>query len=209
MKRLLIQFMCILAVATVQAQQINLKYENKTNTLPDVMQQYFNMQKVKHLSASITGDFKGKRVRLKKVSCDKGTFSERELFPDAVHIIFKDSIKTFDFMAIPYGQDSVCVSGFYPKDNYPLFNDTVPGGMFKILMETYTPGDGPDIPIMSYSSGIPTKFGSYYCGLRDSGVNPWKWHEKYGIDNYVFYTVRFEEDTPPDPNEPNYIKISL
>ncbi|MDE6066240.1 MAG: hypothetical protein K2G27_05405, partial [Duncaniella sp.] len=63
MKRLLIQLMCILAVATVQAQQINLKYENKTNTLPDVIQQYFNMQKVKHLSASITGDFKGKRVR--------------------------------------------------------------------------------------------------------------------------------------------------
>ena len=148
MKRLL-PLLCILAAVTVQAQEIKVKYTDKVSDMPQPMQQYFKMQKVKHLSASITGDFKGKRVRLKKVSCDKGTFSERELFPDAVHIIFKDSIKTFDFMAIPYGQDSVCVSGFYPKDNYPLFNDTVPGGMFKILMETYTPGDGPDIPIMS------------------------------------------------------------
>jgi hypothetical protein len=43
--------------------------------------------------------------------------------------------------------------------------------------------------------------------FRDSGVEPRKWHEKYGIDGYVFYTIKLEEDTSND-NTPIYIKIA-
>ena len=75
-----------------------------------------------------------------------------------------------------------------------LFTDTVCMGRNNILMETYTPGDGPETPIMSYTSGIPVEVGTYFCGLRDSGVEPRKWYEKYGIDDYVYYTLRLEED---------------
>ena len=53
-----------------------------------------------------------------------------------------------------------------------LFTDTVYMGRNNILMETYTPGDGPETPIMSYTSGIPVEGGTYFCGLRDSGVEP-------------------------------------
>lgn len=54
----------------------------------------------------------------------------------------------------------------------PLFTDTVRLDRHKILMETYTPGDGFDIPIISYTSGISVQGGIWFCGLRDSKVEP-------------------------------------
>ena len=209
MKRLL-TLLCTLTAIIVQVQEIKLRYNDKTHDLPDVMQQYFAMQDIRHMSVSINGDFDGKRLRLKKVACNDGKFTEREMLPDFIHFVFTDSIETLDFMAIPYGTDSLRITCFYPDSyNYTIFNDTVPAGPMRILMETYTPGDGADTPIMAYTTGIPLKGGNgtYYCGLRSSGVDPWKWHEKYGIDDYVFYTVRIEDDTRPDPNAPIYIKI--
>ena len=61
---------------------------------------------------------------------------------------------------------------------------------------------------MAYTAGIPIQNGIWFCGLRDSGVEPRKWFEKYGIDGYVFYTIRLEEDTPPDDKMPVYVKIA-
>ena len=98
-------------------------------------------------------------------------------------------------MAVPYKEDSIRISCFYPaENNISLFTDTLHMNRNKILIETYTPGDGPEIPIMGYSSGIPVQGGIWFCGLRDSGVEPRKWYEKYGIDDYVYYTIRLEED---------------
>ena len=131
-----------------------------------------------------------------KVSCRKGVFTERELLPDFFHFILVDSVETLDFMAVPYKEDSLRVTCFHStENNMPLFTDTVRIDKYKILMETYTPGDGPETPIMSYTSGIPIEGGFYFCGLRSSGVEPRKWYEKYGIDDYVYYTIRLEEDT--------------
>lgn len=204
-------FTTLLALTTmlVQAQQIKVEYENKISSLPELMQQYFEMQNVKHSRLTIKGDFNGKRAKIKKVICDKGTFVERELLEDYVHFILVDSVETLDFMAVPYGKDSLRISCFYPANfNCIIFNDTVRIDNMKILLETFTPGDSPDIPIMAYSTGIPFQGGTWFCGLRDSGVEPRKWFEKYGIDGYVFYTIRLEEDTPPDNNMPIYIKIA-
>lgn len=210
MKRIL-ALLCIVTAITIKAQEIKLKYTDKVHDLPELMQQFFDMQNIQHLSVSMNGDFDGKRLRLKKVVCDNGTFTEREMLPDFVHFVLTYSVETLDFMAIPYGTDSIRITCFYPDSyNYTIFNDTVPAGPMRILMETYTPGDGTDTPIMAYTTGIPLRggAGSYYCGLRDSGLDPWKWHEKYGIDGYVFYTVRIEDDTRPDPNAPIFVKIS-
>lgn len=70
-------------------------------------------------------------------------------------------------MAVPYKEDSLRITCFYsPLDNLTarvgLFTDTVCVGRNKILMETYTPGDGPETPIMSYTSGIPVGVGTYF-----------------------------------------------
>ena len=209
MRKLIISILLtIFATMFVQAQQIKLEYENKISTLPELVQQYFEMQKVQHSRLTMKGDFNGKRAKMKKVICDKGTFIERDLLKDYVHFIFVDSVETLDFMAIPYGKDSLRISCFYPSNyNRVIFNDTVQIDNMKILLETFTPGNSPDVPIIAYSTGIPFEGGTWYCGLRDSGVEPRKWHEKYGIDGYVFYTIKLEEDTSND-NTPIYIKIA-
>lgn len=135
-------------------------------------------------------------------------FTERELLPDFVHFILVDSVETLDFMIAPYKEDSIRLTCFYPPvDNMPLFTDTVRLDRHKILMETYTPGDGFDIPIISYTSGISVQGGIWFCGLRDSKVEPRKWYEKYGIDDYVYYTIRLEEDKPSSKGTV-YVKIS-
>ena len=209
MRKLIISILLtIFATMFVQAQQIKLEYENKISTLPELVQQYFEMQKVQHSRLTMKGDFNGKRAKMKKVICDKGTFIERDLLEDYVHFIFVDSVETLDFMAIPYGKDSLRISCFYPSNyNRIIFNDTVQIDNMKILLETFTPGNSPDIPIIAYSTGIPFEGGTWYCGLRDSGIEPRKWHEEYGIDGYVFYTIRLEGDTSND-NMPIYIKIA-
>lgn len=193
---------------TMQGQQVKVNYENITNSLPIILQEYFRMQGVQHLNLTIKGEFNGKRAKLKKISCNNGVFTERELLPDFVHFILVDSVETLDFMVAPYKEDSIRLTCFYPPvDNMLLFTDTVRLDRHKILMETYTPGDGFDIPIISYTSGISVQGGIWFCGLRDSKVEPRKWYEKYGIDDYVYYTIRLEEDKPSSKGTV-YVKIS-
>ena len=70
---------------TMQGQQVKVNYENITNSLPIILQEYFRMQGVQHLNLTIKGEFNGKRAKLKKISCNNGVFTERELLPDFVH----------------------------------------------------------------------------------------------------------------------------
>jgi hypothetical protein len=48
-------------------------------------------------------------------------------------------------------------------------------------------------PIMAYSQGIPMEYGADYCGLRDTGVHPKLWFEKFKIKNYVYFEIEFIE----------------
>ena len=128
---------------TMQGQQVKVNYENITNSLPIILQEYFRMQGVQHLNLTIKGEFNGKRAKLKKISCNNGVFTERELLPDFVHFILVDSVETLDFMIAPYKEDSIRLTCFYPPvDNMPLFTDTVRLDRHKILMETYSHENG-------------------------------------------------------------------
>lgn len=53
---------------TMQGQQVKVNYENITNSLPIILQEYFRMQGVQHLNLTIKGEFNGKRAKLKKIS---------------------------------------------------------------------------------------------------------------------------------------------
>ena len=103
MKRMvIISLLAMFTVMQVQAQQIKLEYENKIDSLPELMQQYFEMQKVQHSLLSIKGEFNGKRAKIKKVICDKGTFIERELLADYVHF-YCCPIKSIEYKRISLG----------------------------------------------------------------------------------------------------------
>lgn len=141
-----------------------------------------------------------------------GALTERTLMSDYIHLVFTDSIETVDFMAVPYGNDSLRVNCFHIEGDggrVRLFADTLKSDWRKILLETLTPGNGPDYPIMAYSSGIPIPGGAYwFCGLRESGTEPRLWYEKHGIKDYVYYTVTLEDDTPVSEKDDFYVKVS-
>lgn len=201
----LASMICISATA----QDVKVEYRSNMDSLSNLMKQYFKMTGVESFHLTLKGSFHKKRAKLYKVTCEKGVFSERSLLPDYVHFVLTDSIETLDFTKVPLGKDSIRIGCFYPaKKDVMLFEDTLRMDKMKILLETYASGELQETPLMAYSTGIPIQgVGTYYCGLRSSGVEPRLWYEKYGIDGYTFYVMKLEEDTKRDKNAPIYIKI--
>lgn len=213
MKRTFITFLIVLiGVANVYAQQVKMEYDNKALSLPEVMQQYFRIKGVQCISATMKGDFNGKRGKIKRISCHNGEFSEKEMMSEFIHFVLTDSVETLDFMAVPTNDGKMILECVHSATGQPMFSDTLDIDKNKILLETYTAGGDAAFPIIAYSSGIKigSKIGTmiWYCGLRDSGVEPRKWHEKHNIDDYVYYTVTLEEDTPPGDNTSVYLKVA-
>ena len=209
-KKTIITILLALVTMTGQAQTIKASYEDISDSLPTLMQEYMTMQGVQHFRVNLRSEFNGKRAKIKKVTCNNGTFTERNLLSDIKHLIFTDSIERLDFMALPFESDRLRIACFYLGNKYKarLFEDTVKIDRNKFLMETLTPGNGPAYPIIAYTSGIPIKGGIDLCSLRFSETEPRLWFEKHGITDYVYYTVTLEEDTPYDENANFYIKIS-
>ena len=155
-KQTIITILFALVAMAGQAQTIKASYEDILDSLPTVMQEYMAMQGVQPLCVTLRSVFNGKRAKMKKVSCDNGMFTEHNLLPDVMHLVFTDSIERLDFMALPLGSDSLRIACFYPDgSNRRLFEDTVKIDRMKILLETLTPGNGPDYPMIAYSAGIP------------------------------------------------------
>jgi hypothetical protein len=47
-------------------------------------------------------------------------------------------------------------------------------------------------PVIAYSIGIPLENDvTNFCGLRDSGVHPKLWFEKFKIKNYIYFEIKF------------------
>ena len=209
-KLFLILITLLIPVFVISAQDLKTEYYNLIDTtLSDLTAQYLKMQGVQSHRVTIKGDFNGKRARIIKVTCNNGVFTENEKLQEYQHFIMTDSIETLDFMTMPYGKDSLRIACFYPASyNTKLFEDTVRIDNMKILLETKTSSPG-QTPLMAYSTGLPIKGGGvWFCGLRDSGVPPTQWYEKYGIDDYIYYYIRLEDDTPPSDDAPIYMKIA-
>lgn len=208
-KTILVFVFALFACITSSAQIMKVNYENNMDSLSNFMLQYYRMQNVQSFHLTLRGDFNGKRAKIHKVTCNNGIFIESQLLEDFQHFILSDSIETLDFMAVPYGKDRIRIACFYPISyNTKLFEDTLYIDRMKILMETYTAGSDSETPLMAYTTGIPFNGGTWFCGLRESGVEPRLWYKKYGIDGYTFYVITLEEDTPPDEKSPIYVKIA-
>lgn len=72
-----------------------------------------------------------------------------------------------------------------------------------IWLETYVKAteSSKQIPIIAFTPGIMTKTTFYgqegtlvdYCGLRDAELHPRYWAGELGIQNYVYFTIEFQE----------------
>jgi len=59
-------------------------------------------------------------------------------------------------------------------------------------MDFYFTTVGEKFPIIAYSMGIPLENGEiHFCGLRDAGIHPKLWAEKFKIKNYVYFEMKF------------------
>lgn len=199
----------LLPLCYLSAQELKTEYRNQIDsTLSDFTKQYLTMQGVQSHRVTIKGDFNGKRARIVKVTCKKGVFTESQKLHEFQHLVMSDSVESLDFMAMPYGHDSLRIACFYPANyNQKLFEDTVQIDNMKILMETKVSDPG-QTALMAYSTGLPMGAGTWFCGLRDSGVPPGQWYEKYEIDDYIYYYLKLEDDTPPSDDAPIYVKIA-
>lgn len=104
-KKTIITILLALVTMTGQAQTIKASYEDISDSLPTVMQEYMTMQGVQHFRVNLRSEFNSKRAKIKKVTCDNGTFTERNLLSDITHLVFTDSIERLDFMALPFESD--------------------------------------------------------------------------------------------------------
>ena len=205
MKRLtmLLVVLCV-ALPTISAQEIEIKYQDLIATeSSELLQTVLDMQKIRAYSVTLKGEnIKDKRYALKCHRVENGKVQD-----DMLQGMFKGTVRENDslclkFYAIPSGQDTVslridCTAG---KITLPIKKNSEEA----ILMETFLNKpltvDEP-IPIISLNAGeyfeveLPTgakMTGRHYCPIRDEHIHPSLWTEKYKMDDYIYFEVKFE-----------------
>ena len=197
MKKILLLFALLMAGFSVEAQSpVQVEYFRADPYL-FAFQQY---QKVESFGVRIIGDFSGmEKATLMRYERRDGILSSEEI-PN-IFIPISDTVTFFAFA--PEKASEEVELGILADGGRMAFSSFAPEHSSYILMETqlHMPLSIDDeIPIIGYTSGIAQKVningmvfdGIDYCGLRDAHTHPAEWYEKHQIDNYTYYTVRFE-----------------
>ena len=207
MKKIILGFFILstlLSANTLSAQEIEIKYQDLIAAeSSELLRTVLDMQKVRAYSVTLKGkNIKDKRYALKCHRVENGKVQD-----DMLRGMFKGKARDNDslcikFYAIPAGQDSVslrvdCSAG---KFTLPIKINSEEA----ILMETFL--DKPlsanePIPVISLNAGeyfeveLPTgekMAGRHYCPIRDEHIHPSLWPEKYKMDDYIYFEVKFE-----------------
>lgn len=156
-------------------------------------------------------DVKARKLSMIKVVCRDGVFDETDLgagWDEAGMAI--SGVESFRILAKPLSDDQIRI--MVRSNAFSMGAEVIdlPVNPHYTLMETYdgaqgemTDGREPivypidaEVPLVAYTTGIEKKMGDMkyidFCGLRDAHVHPRLWFEKFGIKNYVYYTVRFK-----------------
>ena len=160
---------------------------------------------VGYLKAIIRGNIKGKKFAYTwhKIKDGKDTI----LSADTSYLPMWSDTLTITFKSLPTDANETKINCDFRRWRstiyYTIENETNRG---HILMETaldehiHIKNDSVDyyltttdvFPIMAYTKGIPVgEYGMNYCGLRDSGVHPKLWFEKFKIKNYIYLEIKF------------------
>lgn len=205
MKRLLLLLVVLcVALPMVSAQELEIKYQDLIATeSSELLQTVLDMQKVRAYSVTLKGEnINGKRYALKCHRVENGKVQD-----DMLQGMFKGTVRDNDslcikFYALPSARDTVslrvdCSAG---KFTMPVKINSEEA----ILMETFLNKplsvDEP-IPVISLNAGeyyemeLPTgaqMTGRHYCPIRDEHIHPSFWPEKYKMDDYIYFEVKFE-----------------
>ena len=203
--------LCALASLPLAAQkEVKVSYEY----MDKFQQGLLKMQGISYLKATVEG-MDDKPFQLTRVVCRGGNFEAEEIIPEFYDI---RGIKELHFYAQGISPDSVKVHIETNIMGVGPINTGVENSVNFILMETYDgtlgkiieseAGDvvyviypyGAEIPLIAYTTGLESEMeieGVVYprvdfCGLRFKYENPRNWYEKLGVNNYIYYTIKFK-----------------
>ena len=157
-----------------------------------------DFQDIRYYQVFIKGDFSGKMCNLVMVHCRDGQLS----YDEPIRFQEKDSTIRLTYFAQSIDSDTAKIS-LKSKAVHSTRKYDVKNCKSHILMETYTEAPlttADTIPVIAYTTGLVQNFmfegkpvtGIDYCGLRFAKVNPKEWSEKYGVKDFVYYIIYFE-----------------
>ena len=186
------------------AQNIEVKYQDLVQTEPsELVSTVMDMQLVKACCVTLRGDIEGKKFSVRCHRVVNGEVQE-----DSFSGFYSGKVKESDslnikFYSIVTATDSVKLriessAGVF---NMPI---KIKDSSEAIFMETFLNEklsiDNP-IPIISFNAGetfsteLPNGMkleGRHYCPIRDEHIHPSKWPEKFKMDEYIYFEVKFD-----------------
>lgn len=199
----LLSTLCLLCTASAVAQDtVTLTFSNPMEQESRAVQSMATLQHIHTLENAITGPISGLQYTLNIVQSIDGKEERRPL---GSYTCPSDTLR-FHFATQPVGTDSVQV--IIPQPIGLECKLAITNADQCILMETY-PEDGLTtadvIPVIAFSPGKTLEFqlpdgqvvrGMHYCSVRDGHLNPFKWHEEFGLQDYIWFELKFTDNTP-------------
>ena len=182
--------------------------ENITPVLIELYKELYALQNflgVSNSKITITGNIKDKRfvtfTHIVKDGKDSIFHTDTSMFP-----MWADTL-IISVKSMPIDSNKVKINRNY-SDRWTNENiyDIVSNKSCILMQTSLLPNDAPNacgtdwylttlsevFPIIAYSIGIPMDNDIiHYCGLRDAGVHPKLWSEKFKIKNYIYFDIKF------------------
>lgn len=207
MKRLLFCFAILFAITFAGrgiAQNVEVKYQDLVKAEPsELVSAVMDMQGVKAFGVTLRGDIEGKKFSIRCHRVVNGEVQE-----DSFHGLYSGKVDESDslnikFYSIVTAPDSVQlrIASSAGVFNVPI---QIKNSTEALFMETFLneelSTDNP-IPIISLNAGEPFSTelpngmkleGRHYCPIRDEHIHPSKWTEKFKMDDYIYFEVKFD-----------------
>lgn len=195
--------LCLLCTVPATAQApVTLTFSNPIEQESQTIRSIAQLQQICVLENTITGPISGRHYTLEMVRSLDGI---EERIPLGEYACASDTLR-FHIASQPAGADSVQFT--IPTPTGVACKHAIGDAPQCILMETYPEGSlttDDTIPVMAFSPGETLEFplpdgrivrGMHYCSVRDGHLAPARWHERFGLQDYIWFELHFI-DTPP------------
>lgn len=199
----LLPVLCLLcSVPTAAQEPVTFAFSNPIQQESQTIRSIAQLQQIHILENTITGRFSGRHYTLNIVRSLNG---KEERTPLGEYACASDTLR-FHIASQAAGTDSVQFT--IPTPTGLACKHAIGNAPQCILMETYpedTLTTTDTIPVMAFSPGKALEFtlpdgrivrGMHYCSVRDGHFAPSEWHERFGLQDYIWFELNFIDETP-------------
>lgn len=202
-------FLCLAMLFTIAlagkatAQNVEVKYQDLVATeSSELVSTIMDMQGVKAFGVTLRGDIEGKKFSVKCHRVVNGEAQEDSFRGFYSGKVNGDSLN-IKFYSIVTAPDSVKLriessAGVF---NMPIqIKNSAEAKFMETFLNEELSTTNP-IPIISFNAGetfsteLPNGIkleGRHYCPIRDEHIHPSKWPEKFKMDEYIYFEVKFD-----------------